>query len=304
MNNSFDWRLMRTFLAAMDKGSLLGAARELGTSQPTVGRQLSELETQLGAVLFERTGRGLRPTDVAHNLLPAAHQMAAAAREVDLQVNRASADLNGPVSLTVSQPVGCYLLPPVLMAMRQSLPGVQVVLTVTNQVSNLLNREADIALRMVRPEQASLIAKCIASVRLVACASEHYLVRRGTPTQPTDLLTHDLIGYDHDDPISRGFTAKGLPLDPARFVLRTDDMIAYWQAVRSGLGIGFVAGYVLAHDAGVKQVLPDLPLPPLPVWLTVHREVRTSGRIRAVYDFLAHNVPPELARQEATLDPT
>lgn len=301
MNNSFDWRLMRTFLAAMNKGSLLGAARELGTSQPTVGRQLSELETQLGAVLFERTGRGLRPTDVAHGLLPAAHQMAAAAREVDLQVNRASAELNGAVHLTVSQPVGCYLLPPVLMAMRQTLPGVQVVLTVTNQVSNLLNREADIALRMVRPEQASLVSRRIANVELAACASRQYLARRGAPSHPNALLDHDLIGYDHDDPIAKGFARQGHTLSPDRYVLRTDDMIAYWQAVRAGLGIGFVARYMQAHDSSVSRVLPALPLPSLPIWLTVHREVRTSGRIRAVYDFLAQAVPAELERLETSL---
>ena len=306
MDSSFDWRLVQTFLVALDRGSLLGAARQLGTSQPTVGRQIAELEQQLGAVLFERTGRGLKPTELALTLADPARQMAAAALVLNQQLHSANADVAGTVRITASQPVACYLLPPVLAAMREALPAVQVALVVSNSVSNLLEREADIALRMVRPDQSSLVAKLIAHVGVSACASRSYLKQRGAPVVPTDLLLHDLVGYDQNDEIIKGFAAMGHPMTHTRFALRTDDMIAYWQAVRAGLGVGFVANYMLGLHDEVVQVLPGLALPKLPVWLTVHREVRTSARIRAVYDFLAHAVPQALnaTQTAATIAPT
>jgi DNA-binding transcriptional LysR family regulator len=214
-------------------------------------------------------------------------------------------EVAGTVRITASQPVACYLLPEVLAAMRQALPNVQVALVVSNTVSNLLEREADIAIRMVRPDQSSLVAKLIANVGVSACASQSYLALKGEPLVPTDLLQHSLVGYDQNDDIIKGFAAMGHPITPAHFALRTDDMIAYWQAIRAGLGIGFVADYMLHRHRDVVRVLPGLALPSLPVWLTVHREVRTSARIRAVYDFLAHAVPQAQAAHQpaATMEP-
>lgn len=167
-------------------------------------------------------------------------------------------------------------------------------LVASNEVSNLLRREADIALRMVQPDQSSLVARRIGSVALGAYAHRDYLRRRGTPRQPTDLLAHELVGNDRNEDILRGFAALGHPVGREQFQLRTDDFIAYWQAVRAGLGIGFVAQYMARTDPEVLQVLPQLALPQIPIWLTVHREIRTSARIRAVYDFLAEAVPQAL----------
>jgi DNA-binding transcriptional LysR family regulator len=299
MDNTFDWRLVQTFLVALDRGSLLGAARQLGTSQPTVGRQIAELEQQLGAVLFERTGRGLKPTELALTLATPARQMAAAALALNQQLHSANDEVAGTVRITASQPVACYLLPDVLAAMRQALPSVQVALVVSNNVSNLLEREADIAIRMVRPDQSSLVAKLIAHVGVSACASRTYLSLHGEPLVPTDLLRHHMVGYDQNDDIIKGFSAMGHTISQSAFGLRTDDMIAYWQAVRAGMGVGFVADYMLDLHTDVVRVLPGLTLPSLPVWLTVHREVRTSARIRAVYDFLARAVPLALAAPPA-----
>jgi len=295
MNSSFNWALLPTFLAALDRGSLLGAAKQLGISQPTAGRHIADLESQLGKVLFERTGRGLQPTALALELAGPARAMQTGALALADRLINAQGQQAGTVRLTASQPVACYLLPPVLMQLRQALPAIQIELEVSNQVSNLLQREADIALRMVRPEQASLVARHIADVSLSACASAAYLARRGIPRQPADLLTHELIGYDQQDDLLRGFAAMGFPVTREHFALRTDDLIAAWAAVRAGLGVGFTADYVITTDPGVQRLLPMLPLPSLPVWLTVHREIRNNGRIRAVYDFLAQAVPRALA---------
>jgi DNA-binding transcriptional LysR family regulator len=179
--------------------------------------------------------------------------------------------------------------------MRAHLPDIQVELVVSNGVSNLLRREADIALRMVQPEQTTLTARRVGEVTLGTYAHRDYLRRHGTPTQATDLLGHALIGHDREDDIIRGFAAMGHVVGPEQFVLRTDDLIAYAEAVRAGIGIGFLSDYVARTDATLVAVLPALKIPPIPVWLAVHREIRTSARIRAVFDFLSDAVPAALA---------
>ncbi|MBX3659539.1 MAG: LysR family transcriptional regulator [Ramlibacter sp.] len=291
MNSTFDWSLIRAFLAALDQGSLLGAARALGTTQPTVGRHIAELESQLGAVLFERTGRGLLPSDLALRLADAARAMESSAHQLARQASGAETAVSGTVRITASQPVACFVMPGVLAQMRQALPDVQVELVASNAVSNLLRREADIALRMVQPDQSSLVAKRIARVTIGAYAHRDYLRRRGTPRVPTDLLSHELVGTDRDEALLRGFASFGYTVGPEAFALRTDDLVAYWEAVRAGLGVGFVADYLARTDSGLVPVLPMIKVPPLPVWLTVHREIRTNRRIRAVYDFLSQAVP-------------
>lgn len=294
LNIQFDWNLVRSFLAALDHGSLLGAARALGASQPTLGRHIAELEAQLGAVLFERTGRGLLPTPMALRLAEAARAMESGAHQLARSVSSAEKGLSGSVRLSASQPVACYLLPPILAQMRLVLPQVQVELVASNAVSNLLRREADIALRMVQPDQASLVAKRIGKVTLGAYAHADYLRRRGVPRELGDLLTHELIGDDGGGQHLQAFAHFGHPVGKEVFALRTDDLIAYWQALRAGLGIGFVADYLAATDPQLVPLLPTLKLPPLPIWLTVHREIRSNARIRAVYDFLAQAVPKAL----------
>ncbi len=294
MNNNFDWRLVRSFLAALDQGSLLGAARVLSASQPTIGRHIAELEAQLGVLLFERTGRGLLPTATALQLAESARAMDNAANELARNVSGLEPGISGTVRITASQPVACYVLPPILAQMRLALPDIQVELVASNAVSNLLRREADIALRMVQPDQASLVVKRIAKVTLGTYAHRDYLRRRGTPKQPQDLLNHELVGSDRDEAILKGMAGFGLPVTREAFAFRCDDLIAYWEAVRAGLGIGFIADYLAATDRDVVAVLPMIKVPPLPIWLTVHREIRTSRRIRAVYDFLSQAVPKAL----------
>jgi DNA-binding transcriptional LysR family regulator len=292
MNSSFDWSLLPTFLAALERGSLLGAARQLGISQPTAGRHIADLESQLGKVLFERTGRGLRPTALALELAGPARAMQSGALALAERLLDTQAQQAGTVRLSVQPAGGLLPAAPLLARMREALPAIQIELVVSNQVSNLLQREADIALRMVQPAQASLVAKRIAEVSLSACASTAYLARRGRPAQPPDLLQHELIGYDQQDDLLRGFAAMGFPVTREHFALRTDDLIAAWEAVRAGLGVGFMADYTDPTPTARRATHPaDAAAAPLPIWLTVHREIRTSRRIRAVYDFLAQAIP-------------
>ena len=294
MKQDFDWSLIRSFLAALERGSLLGAARALDSSQPTIGRHIAELETQLGVVLFERTGRGLLPSEMALRLAESARAMETSALQLARKVSVAQSGVSGTIRLTASQPVACVLLPPILARMRLALPEVQVELVVSNAVSNLLRREADIALRMVQPDQATLIARRIGKVSLGAYAHRDYLRRRGTPRSPAELAGHELVDYDQSDVIRQGFAAFGQARQREDSGVRTDDLIAYFEAVRAGLGVGFLADFAARTDNALVPLLPMLKIPPLPLWLAVHREIRTSRRIRAVYDFLGEAVPAAL----------
>jgi DNA-binding transcriptional LysR family regulator len=231
---------------------------------------------------------------MALRLADSARVMEEGAHQLERSISGAEAGVVGTVRITASQPVACFVLPGVLAQMRVALPEVQVELVASNEVNNLLRREADIALRMVQPEQSTLVVKRIAKITLGTYAHRDYLRRRGVPRQMADLAGHELVGTDKDEAILRGFATWGVPVGREAFAFRTDDLIAYWEAVRAGLGIGFLADYLARTDSQLVPILPMIKIPPLPIWLTVHREIRTSRRIRAVYDFLAAAVPRAL----------
>ena len=291
---AFDWTLIRSFLAVLNAGSLSGAARQLGGSQPTIGRHVAQLEHQLGATLFERGGRGLVPTAAALSIADQARSMDDSAQAIARKLTGLGRDMQGSVRVSASQIVAAHLLPGLLGALRQQLPGVSVDIVASNRMSNLLRREADIAIRMARPQQASLLARRIGRVDIGVYASAGYLSRRTAPRTAQDLLRHALIGFDQDEQIIRGLHAVGVPATRESFQVRSDDHLVHWQCLVAGLGVGFAATWLAEREPGLRRLLPDLPIPPLPVWLAVHREIRSSARVRAVFDFLAAAVAQAL----------
>ena len=291
----FDWTLIRSFLAVLEAGSLTGAARATGARQPTLSRQVAELEAQLGTALFERTGRGVVPTAAALAIADAARQMEEGALGLERALARQRDTATGVVRVTASQVAAVWLLPPLLAEFQAAEPGIQAELVASNALSNLLRREADIAVRMVRPQQGSLVARKLAEVGVGAYAHRRYLARAGEPRRPEDLMAHRLVGYDRDETILRGFAALGLPIGREAFALRTDDHVAYGRLVAEGAGIGFLAHYTAAGEPELKRVLPQLKIPPMPCWLAVHREIRGNRVVRRVYDFLAARIPERLA---------
>jgi DNA-binding transcriptional LysR family regulator len=293
--DAFDWTLVRSFLAVLDAGSLSGAAKRLGAHQPTLSRQVALLETQLGGPLFERTGRGATPTALALAIADDARAMQEGAERLRHRLNRARTETTGDVRITTSQVAASYLLPPVLAALQLAEPGIRVELVASNALSNLIRREADIAVRMARPAQGSLVARKLADIPIVACAHRDYLARAGTPQAPGDLLRHRLVGYDRDETMVRGLAAGGLPITRENFRILTDDQLAYGRLLAAGAGVGFVAGSNLSFLPGVVQVLPDLRIPPLPCWLVTHREIRGNPLVRRTFDFLAEQIPRVLA---------
>ena len=296
----FDWALVRSFLAVIDTGSLLAASRRLATTQPTVGRHIEALEAQLGKVLFERTGRGLTPTADARLIAGHARQMQSGADRLAQAVTGSDRATSGLVRISASVTLAQHLLPAMVGSLQAEAPDIDIAIVASDEVSNLLRRDADIAIRMVRPAQSSLVARRLGEFRIVPCASRRYLDRYGTPRSPADLVSHRMIGSDRDPAFHRQvaqFSAQ-IGIDPSqlRLSVRSDNFPTQFAAVRAGLGLGFATEYMIRSDPEVVALPFDPGLPRLPVWLVVHREIRANPRIRTVFDALARLLKAELER--------
>jgi DNA-binding transcriptional LysR family regulator len=291
-----DWSLWRSFSAVVAEGSLSAAARSLGLSQPTIGRHVEALEQALGVSLFDRTLQGLKATDTALRLYePVAGAQRALAEAAIMAEGTASA-LSGSIRITASTVTSHYILPPLLKDLRETFPQIAIELVPSDSVENLLLREADIAVRMFRPTQLELITKRLGAIPIVCCAHESYLEKRGVPGSLDDLLEHDLIGFDRSDLIIGTARDMGFELKRTDFIVRTDNQTAMWELMKAGLGVGFAQAGLVRHAPGMIALLPDFNVPPLEVWLTTHRELFTSRRIRAIYDRLGEGLTDYLAR--------
>ncbi|MBS0444886.1 MAG: LysR family transcriptional regulator [Proteobacteria bacterium] len=281
-----DWALLRAFLQVVHSGSLSAAAAALGSSQPTLSRQLARLEAHVGSALFERTRRGLVLTEAGAALRAPAERMRAHAMDFALRAAGRTQSLAGTVRLTASEVMSAFVLPGLLRELRDACPEIEVEMVASDDVENLLEREADIALRMVRPRQSALIARRLPDQPLGLYAHRDYIAARGRPTR-ANLLQHEWVGYDRSDQMLRGFRAAGMKVSRSLFGLRCDSQIVVWQAVSAGLGIGVGMERVAAQTPDVVRVLRDVEVPPLPLWITAHRELRGTPRIQCVFDALA-----------------
>ncbi|MEO8883659.1 MAG: LysR family transcriptional regulator [Devosia sp.] len=296
MNRSPDWSLWRSFGAVVEAGSLSAAARKLGLSQPTLGRHIETLEADLGIPLFERTLQGLKPTETGLRLYEPVLTAERALSEAMLVAEGSSGAFGGTVRITASTMISHYVLPPMLKAIREQYPAVALELAPSDSIENLLLREADIAVRMFRPTQLELITRKLGVIPTVACAHESYLARRDTPQRLEDLKQHDLIGLDRSDLIIAGAKSIGFELTRADFIVRTDSQTGIWELLKAGLGISFAQKRLVADTPGMVMLLPEINFP-LEVWLTTHRELFTSRRIRAIYDALAEQFAEYLGGQ-------
>ena len=296
MSSSPDWSHWRSFAAVVAEGSLSAAARRLRLSQPTLGRHVESLEQTLGVTLFERTLSGLRPTETALRLYELVANAERALAEAQIVAEGSAGQLEGAVRITSSTVTSHYILPPILADLRRTFPAIAIELVPTDSVENLLLRESDIAVRMFRPTQLELVARKLGEIPVVACAHESYLARKGTPLVPEELTGHELVGFDRSELIITVARVMGFTLQREDFLVRTDSQTALWELMKAGLGIGFAQAGLVRDSPGMRAILPMLPLPPLEVWLTTHRELFTSRRIRAVYDNLADGLRHYLGR--------
>jgi DNA-binding transcriptional LysR family regulator len=282
-----DWDLYRSMLAVIDAGSLSGAARALELTQPTIGRHIEALETALGAPLFTRSATGLNPTRLALDLEPHARTMAAAAETL---MRAASADAQGDsgvVRLTASEVIAVEVLPAILTDFRRAHPAIDIELAASNRQEDLLRRDADVAVRMVRPTQGALLARRIGEVRIGFYARRDYLERAGVPQSFEDLRRHTLIGYDREPIVPAARSAVNVEITPDLFALRTDSDAAQLAALRAGFGICGMQAPLAARYPDLVPVIPDQFGFALETWVVMHEDLRSDRRARALFDHLA-----------------
>jgi DNA-binding transcriptional LysR family regulator len=294
------WDVYRTFLEVARDGSLSGAARRLGLTQPTAGRHIDALEQSLGARLFIRSQRGLMPTPLALELVPHAENMTAARDALTRAASGEARQDRGTVRLTTSEVVGCEVVPAMLAPFCARYPEIVVELAASNRAQDLLRRDADIAVRMMRPRQEALIARRIGSVRIGLFAHRDYVRGRGLPTTLDEAAHHRLIGFDRDEVSFRSLKGGPQPLVSGQFSYRSDSDLAQIAALRAGIGIGGCMLGIAARDPNLVPVLRREVMFKLEVWLVMHESSKATHRVRLLFDHLADGLA-RFVRQDAAL---
>lgn len=296
MNEPIDWQLYRSLLAVLEEGSLSAAARRLGLTQPTLSRHIATLEEALGQALFIRSRSGLSPTEAATRLLPFLKEM----EGLDSAIVRAASasaarEIEGRIRISSSEIVGAEFLPIVLRDLGRRYPKLRFELSLSNRVEDLSRHEADIAVRMVKPREATLVAKRLGEVRFGFFAHRLYLQQRKMPRRLGDLEAFDLIGYDRLTPELRSLLMR-LPPELGRFDFRyrASSDLAQLAMIRAGLGVGICQKKIGERDKELVHLLPRAFSPRLEVYLVMHEELRGLGRIRAVFDGIAEGMRPFL----------
>lgn len=284
---NFDWNLARAFLVTVEEGSLSAAARALGKSQPTLSRQITALEKEMGVVLFERVGLGLELTPAGVDLFDHVNAMGKAATSFSLTAKGKSQTLEGDVCISASDVYAVFYLPAIVTIIRQQHPKINIEIVATDKSSDLRRREADIALRNFRPTQPDLISRKIKDVNARLYASPGYLRTIGNPQNNDELSNADFINFDNSGMLLEWLNNLGLNLSKSNFPILSENHIVHWELVKQGLGIGIMPEAIGDAEPAVVRVMEHFPAIEFPIWLTTHRELNHSRRVRAVYDILA-----------------
>ena len=285
-----DWNHLSAFHATATNGSLSAAARRLGLTQPTLSRQVLALEAELGVALFERFGRKLVLTQIGADLLEHIRVMGDAADAVALAASGRVQEIGGRVSISATDTFSAYVLPEIIARIRSTAPQITIMIVASNDLSDLHRREADIAIRHVRPDRPGLIGQHIRDTEAGFYASEDWIARHGMPAEPADLARADLIGFDDAVRFSGYLGGIGIPMDAADFRLMSDSGVTVWEMVNRGLGVAAMLREVADRTPGVRRLVPDMAPIPVPIWLVTHRDLQSSPRIRLVQSILAEEL--------------
>ncbi len=270
------WDHYRSLLAVLDEGSLSGAARKLGLTQPTVGRHVEALESELGAPLFTRSASGLAPTETALALRPHAEAMSAAAEALVRTASGEADAVRGVIRVAAADIVGVEVLPPILTAFHEEHPEVAIELALSSRQEDLLRRESDIAVRMARPTQGALVARRVGSVPLRLYAHRRYIERHGVPKSLAD-AAHAGVGFDRDLQTLRSLQERQIPLTREMFSFRSDNDLAQLAALRAGFGVGGCHAPLARRDPDLVPVLEDVFRADLEVWVAMHEDLKSSA---------------------------
>lgn len=293
---SFDWNQVRAFLATAEEGTFSGAARALKTTQPTIGRQISALESSLGVTLFERNARGLTLTQVGKDLLDDVRTMGEAATLISMTAFGQSQEVTGEVTITATDLMSAAMLPELLAPLQETAPGLRVRINSTNDSQNLTQREADIAIRHTRPDQVDLIAQYVGDFRANLYAASAYLDRAGRPRTARDVADHTFVGNPAPEVLLAILNDRGIPVRAENFLVSSDSNVVAWELVKSGYGIGMLPEVLGEAGRGIEKVFPGLALLEFPVWIVTHRELKTSRRIRVVFDLLVRGLSEKIRK--------
>lgn len=285
-----DWSHYRTFLAVIRAGSFSAAARLTGSTQPTIGRQIQALEATLGRKLFTRSQRGLLPTAAAQELLLHAESMAAAAAALRRASSGGASEEAGTVRLTTGEQMGLEVLPPILAEFAREHPKVELELSLSNRNEDLLRRDADIAVRLVRPTQKALIARRIGSVKFGLFAHRNYIDAYGQPRTLPDLSHHRLVGFDRDMHVLRAPGGAAAKLQREDFAVRTDNVAAQVAMLRAGLGITACQVNIARLDPNLVPILAKEMAFEREAWLVTHPDLKDVRRVRLLFDHLARGL--------------
>ncbi len=285
--NEPNWEWYRSFVGVLERGSLSGAARELGLTQPTVGRHIDSLESALQLKLFTRSFDGFSPTDAALELRPYAASLAATAAALRRVASSQGDGVRGTVRITSSEIISIEVLPPMLAALRQEHPGLVIELVPSNRAEDLLRREADIAVRTFAPTQDALVARRIGGLEVGLFAHRHYLATHGTPRTLAELADHALVGYDTETSYLRKLRDQYPFFARDGLAFRADSDLAQLAAIRAGWGIGFCQARLAARDASLVRVLKSGFSFMLDTWIAMHTDLRDSPRCATTFAALA-----------------
>jgi DNA-binding transcriptional LysR family regulator len=287
----FDWNRARAFLVTAEEGSFSAAARALDMAQPTVGRQVAALEQELGVTLFERVGTSLELTPAGLDVAEHVRAMGEAATRISLAATGQATSVEGTVSITASEVIAAFLLPPILARLRVDHPGIELEIVASNQPRDLHRREADIAIRNFRTSQPDLVARKIRDARAHLYASPEYLERIGGVSSKEDLGRAELFAFDRTQVMIDGMAAMGLEVGRRQFPIVSENHLVQWELCKRGVGMCFMMAEVGDAEPRVQRVLPEVVQLPIPIWLVCHRELRTSRRIRLVFERIAEELP-------------
>jgi DNA-binding transcriptional LysR family regulator len=296
----FDWNDLRYLLAIARAGTLTGAARDLGVEHTTVGRRLAALESALGARLFTRGPDGFALTHAGHEILPLAEEIAARIESIERRVSGQDAKIEGTVRLTTSEALSGYFVKQ-FAALRERHPGLMVEILSGNRAFDLMRGEADLAVRVRETTESELVTRKIGSAGWTLYATPAYVERKGLPSAPEDLGSHDVIGFDS----SMGAVPGALWLEEhakgSHVVMRANSIVAALNAAIFGLGVGVLPCFMADPEPALQRLSPRV-LGARDVFLVVHPDLARVARVRAVMDFIVEAFQRDAAAWSGVLE--
>ena len=293
---NIEWSAIRDMVAVAETGSLSGAARRLGSSQPTIGRRIEQLESELNTLLFKRSSRGLVPTPVGEKVLEYALNMAEDARAIERIASGADQSLDGVVRITMTDQMGTNWLPSKLTEFHQRFPGLRLEVVVENRTLDLFKREADIAVRFARPQQLDLVVRKSAQFHYGLYASKNYLDSYGRPESMRELAGHHFVSYDE--------TIFNLPalkkleklFGEKNILQRYTSNSGVVSAVQQGNGIGAIGCFFADTRDNLERIMPDTFDYSFDAWVVTHVDLFKSARIKTVFNFLVEKITEDSER--------